>query len=784
MTFPVLSAGTSAYNLQRSLRFRSSASAYLNRTPASASNRRTWTWSAWVKRGTFANNYSALFSAGADVNNFNELRFTDLNSGVFDFTFVTGGADTARITTTPVYRDPSAWYHVVVALDTTQATAANRVKIYVNGVQVTSLTTATYPTQNSTWYVNAANAHGLGATVAVGRYFDGYLTEVNFIDGQALTPSSFGSTNAVTGVWQPARYTGTYGTNGFYLPFTNTTSTTTLGNDFSGNSNNWTTNNISLTSGVTYDSMTDVPTLTSPNAANFAVMNPLDNGGLTITGANLDSSRATASWLSDRCTFGLSSSKWYWEFTATSVVDVSNGHMLALMKSTANLGSYPGGDANGWGYFSSNGQKYTNGAAGVAYGSSWTNGDVIGVAFDADNGTLVFYKNNVSQGTAYTGLTNGPYFPALGLFGTATGSFNFGQRPFAYTPPSGFVALNTFNLPSSTIPAGNKYMDATTYTGNGSTQSIVNSGSMQPDWVWVKSRSNAYGNYVNDSVRGASQYLETNTTGAEGTAANSVTSFNSNGFSVGSNLVYNFSGYTYVGWQWKGGGTAVTNTAGSSTSTVSANTTSGFSVVTYTGTGANATVGHGLNVLPSMVIAKNRSGTGDWAVWHTSLGDNILRLNTTGASTSSTPNGVFNVASFTSSVFAVGNGTVNVSASTYVAYCFAQIAGFSSFGSYTGNGSTDGPFIYTGFRPRFVMTKRTDSTNDWTIHDTARDPTNTTTQELYPNSSSAEFGPRNWDILSNGFKLRTATGSDPNVNGGTYIYACFAENPFKNALAR
>ncbi len=194
MTFPVLSAGTSAYNLQRSLRFRSSASAYLNRTPASASNRRTWTWSAWVKRGTFANNYSALFSAGADVNNFNELRFTDLNSGVFDFTFVTGGADTARITTTPVYRDPSAWYHVVVALDTTQATAANRVKIYVNGVQVTSLTTATYPTQNSTWYVNAANAHGLGATVAVGRYFDGYLTEVNFIDGQALTPSSFGST--------------------------------------------------------------------------------------------------------------------------------------------------------------------------------------------------------------------------------------------------------------------------------------------------------------------------------------------------------------------------------------------------------------------------------------------------------------------------------------------------------------------------------------------------------------------------------------------------------------
>jgi hypothetical protein len=790
MTFPVLSAGTSAYNLQRSLRFRSSASAYLNRTPASASNRRTWTWSAWVKRGTFANNYSALFSAGADVNNFNELRFTDLNSGVFDFTFVTGGADTARITTTPVYRDPSAWYHVVVALDTTQATAANRVKIYVNGVQVTSLTTATYPTQNSTWYVNAANAHGLGATVAVGRYFDGYLTEVNFIDGQALTPSSFGSTNAVTGVWQPARYTGTYGTNGFYLPFTNTTSTTTLGNDFSGNSNNWTTNNISLTSGVTYDSMTDVPTLTSPNAANFAVMNPLDNGGLTITGANLDSSRATASWLSDRCTFGLSSSKWYWEFTATSVVDVSNGHMLALMKSTANLGSYPGGDANGWGYFSSNGQKYTNGAAGVAYGSSWTNGDVIGVAFDADNGTLVFYKNNVSQGTAYTGLTNGPYFPALGLFGTATGSFNFGQRPFAYTPPSGFVALNTFNLPSSTIQNGAGFMAATLYTGTGSAQSISNavgSASFQPDLVWQKARAEVASNRLVDSVRGTSKVLYSNNTNAEATTSGVVDSFNSGGFTGGGSDVVT-SGYTAVAWQWKANGAGVTNTSGSITSTVSANTTSGFSVVTYTGTGAAATVGHGLNVAPAMVIAKSRSNAGGdsgiWVVYHKNLSapSYFLYLNQTNAETFATT--VWNNTAPTSTVFSIGSASGSGTASTHVAYCFTPIAGFSAFGSYTGNGSTDGPFVYTGFRPRWLMIKRTDTTSDWYVFDSARNTFNSATQILYPNLSNAEVGytpPAGFDLLSNGFKSRETA---INASGGTYVYAAFAENPFRNSLAR
>jgi len=804
MTFPVLSAGTSAYNLQRSLRFRSSASAYLNRTPASASNRRTWTWSAWVKRGTFANNLSALFSAGADVNNFNELRFTDLNSGVFDFTFVTGGADTARITTTPVYRDPSAWYHVVVALDTTQATAANRVKIYVNGVQVTSLTTATYPTQNSTWYVNAANAHGLGATVAVGRYFDGYLTEVNFIDGQALTPSSFGSTNAVTGVWQPARYTGTYGTNGFYLPFTNLTSTSTLGNDFSGNSNNWTTNNISLTAGVTYDSMTDVPTLTSPTAANFAVLNPLNVVGATISGGNLNTSTGTTQGFTVG-TIGIpTTGKYYFEVTngsTTAPAQVSIG--LQVQASPPTSFSAAGGYTLYLGYAGATANLYinNNGTNSSANVVSTTASDVLNLAYDASTGKLWLGYNNVWKNSS--GATDGAANPATGANPTITisaglslfpfhhvysntASINFGQRPFAYTPPSGFVALNTFNLPSSTIPAGNKFMGATLYTGTSATQTITNSGGMQPDLVWTKARSNLSNQAWFDSVRGGSKVLFSDLADAEYTGTY-ISSFNSNGFTIGAtpSSALNLSGYTYVAWQWKANGAGVTNTAGSITSTVSANTTSGFSVVTYTGTGANATVGHGLGIAPWMVIVKRRDSTGNWPVFHRNAGsDAVGFLNSSVAFSSPEPT-YWNTTSPSSTVFSIGtNSAVNASGGTYVAYVFSETAGFSSIGRYTGNGSADGPFVYTGFRPRFILIKERDADRNWQLIDSARLGYNGATNPLSPNTAGAEPGAaERVDFLSNGFKPRTSA-ADFNISSGAYMYIAFAENPFKNALAR
>lgn len=334
------------------------------------------------------------------------------------------------------------------------------------------------------------------------------------------------------------------------------------------------------------------------------------------------------------------------------------------------------------------------------------------------------------------------------------------------------------------IVNGSQYMQAVLYTGTGATLTI--SGlNFQPDFVWIKSRSAATDHKLTDSVRGVTKALVSNSTAAETTDSTGITTFNSDGFTLGASSTYNNSGATYVAWCWKAGGTAVTNTAGSISSQVSANTTSGFAVVTYTGTGANATVGHGLGVAPSMVICKSRGTAGtNWGVWHTSLTaySYFVQLNTTAAQATAA-NAMQALPS--STVLSLGSSSIFNDAATMVAYCFAPIAGYSAFGSYTGNGSADGPFVYCGFRPRFLLVKRTDAASyPWVIFDTARSTYNVITSELYPNASSAEANSSNdFDIVSNGFKCRISAAAY-NASSGTYIYAAFAENPFQNALAR
>jgi hypothetical protein len=729
----------------------------------------------------------------AGSNRYSYIRFntTDnlsLYSGVYSLSATT---DLYNYVTTAAYRDPSAWYHIVFSLDTTQATASNRAKLYVNGVQVTSFSATTDPALNGNGFINSNLLHLLGGENygSPTILFDGYMAEVNFVDGQQLTPSSFGSTNATTGVWQPAKYTGTYGTNGFYLPFTDNSALTTasnagLGKDFSGNANYWTTNNISITTGATYDSMTDVPTLTSATAANYATWNGVAIGtDSTLSSGNLNISSGNATpYLATAATIGMQSGKWYWEITITA----SSGSPVICVigistKSSPNeIGGYPGQNANGWGYYGATGDKYNN-ATSSAYGATFATNDVIGVAFDATAGTLVFYKNNTSQGTAFSSLTNGPYLPAIGdSSGGATfsASANFGQRPFSYTPPSGFVALNTYNLPASTVPNGAAYMAATTYTGTGASLTVANtvgSASFQPDWVWIKSRSAATDNKLTDSVRGVTKGLVSNTSAAETTDTQGLTAFGSTGFTVGTNTDYNNLSATYVAWQWNAGGSTVTNTNGSISSQVRANTTAGFSVVTFTGAGSAATVGHGLNVAPLMMIVKLSSAVSEWFVYTSTTGaSNKLNLHLTSASTAS---GVWNSTAPTSSLFSVNGLTGSA-----VAYCFAAIKGFSAFGSYTGNGSTDGPFVYAGFRPRYVMVKRTDSTSDWYIWDTSRDTYNVMAATLLADTSGAETSATSIDGLSNGFKCRSATVV--NASAGTYIYMAFAESPFQNSLAR
>jgi len=830
------------YQISRSLRFRSSASAYLSRTPSSAGNRKTWTWSGWVKKTDVASR-SGLFSVGSSGGSptYTEtvLQFESDNRLLFfSESYTSSWVYECNFITSIVYRDPSAWMHVMVAVDTTQATSTNRVKIYINGVQIpaSGFGTATYPALNADLWVNTTRQHVIGTNwnsgvIPSAEMMDGYLAEVNFIDGQALDPTSFGAYDTTTGVWGPKKYTGTYGTNGFYLNFSDNSgaTSTTIGKDSSGNSNNWTPTNIVVTSGTTCDSMIDTPTPYADGGngrGNYPVFNPLNNAGsATISDGNLKASSGAASpGVSVLSSFPIpSTGKYYAEFvcgaTTTSTTAITFGVGTAASSRSAAYGT------NAWVYYCDSGRLISrSGTSGSVSGGAFQSGDVLQVAIDRDNNQGWLGLNDVwidaSNGTTGNPSTgSSPTISSLpadlfiyaGFIGT-NGNINFGQRPFSYTPPSGYSALNTQNLPTPTIKNGAQYMAAVTYTGNGTTKNVAttssNSGNnplgttFQPDLVWIKDRTSAYDHRLFDAVRGVNKAIFSSATNAETntTVNDNFTSFNTDGFSLGATSSTNGSNAnndSFIAWQWKGGnGTSsiAVNAYGSTpsiASTVSANTSAGFSVVTYTGTGANATVGHGLGpATPSMIIVKSRSVTTGWNVYHSnanaSPASGVLYLNLTDAFYA---NNAWNATLPTSSVFYLG-GTglgVNNSSATYVAYCFAPVAGYSAFGSYTGNNSADGPFVYLGFRPRFLMIKDATSAGAWWIGDSSRATNNVVAASLFPNTSGAESSTYDQcDLLSNGFKWRanSANSWPNNVSGNTYIYAAFAETPFKFSRSR
>jgi hypothetical protein len=782
-----------AAGISRSLRFNSSDSAYLSRTPASAGNRKTWTWAGWVKR-TVGSSDDELFSS--DSSDGFVIRFVGSTSAIRVYSNSGGGLQ-LNLITSAVYRDPSAWYHLLIAIDTTQATAANRAKIYVNGVEVTAFSTSAYPSQNTDLLANQALAHYIGKNAWGASGLNAYLADIYFIDGQALTPSSFTETDATTGQLIPKAYTGSYGTNGFHLEFADNSSNTatTLGKDTSGNGNNWTPNNLSVTAGAGNDSLVDVPTNGSQTdtgvggevRGNYCTWNPLyvdtsNNLPPTFSNGNLDVAWRTSDWNVAMGTFRVSTGKWYWEMTLTA----GNRCMLGISKYTtfnsANAFYY---SPDVYVYFSSNGNKWNNNTQ-TAYGASFVQGDVIGVALDMDAGTIVFYKNGVSQGTAFSSLS-GNFTPVWGTDTTGnTHTANFGQRPFVYTAPSGFKALNTANLPAPLVTKPNTVMDVKLYTGNGSTNAITGLG-FSPDFVWLKRRNLAASHNLFDIVRGATKFLGSDGTNAEQTGADRLTSFDSTGFTLGSNAEVNNNNDTYVGWAWDAGeGSAVSNTQGSITSSVRANATAGFSIIGYTGTGSNATVGHGLGVTPGLLICKSRtqSGGSNWVVWHSLFtGSEFLRLNTTDSK--QTASVVFNSTAPSSTVISLGtDAATNGNGNTHIIYAFAPVVGYSSAFSISGNGSVDGPFCFLGFRPRFLIYKRTDVSGDrWLIWDAARNSYNQMTDGLFPNLSNAELNGYDIDFLSNGFKLRD-TESAVNASGGTYIGFAFAESPFQYARAR
>jgi hypothetical protein len=793
------SAASSGYEIPNSLRFNDDDSAYLSRTPSTASNQKTWTWSGCVKRGNLGTT-QALFSSGAASQSSNRVAAFFLSTDVLWYRISIGGTDYTH-QSTQVFRDPSAPYHLVIQCDTTQASSADRKKVYVNGEEITSWTTEQYPNQNADTTVNNTVTHGLGSSsYSSGGFSDSfadlYLAEVNFIDGLALTPADFGEFGDY-GEWKPKKYTGAYGTNGFYLDFKNSGS---LGNDANG-SNNWTPTNLAAT-----DQMLDSPT------NNFATLNPLFmQSDAVLSEGNLKAYTPLAAvkgYVS--ASIGVGSGSMYFEMLVEDSVLGSVGVVNALSDPSVDSLSL----STRWLMYGNNGKKYNN-DGGVAYGSQLSLGDIVSVAVDADAGKIWWGVNgtwlasgdpSAGTGEAYSNLT-GVIFPAfMDVVGSAAlgGLFNFGQDSsfagnktaqgnsdangigdFYYAPPTGFLALCTQNLPEPTV-IPSEHFNTVLYTGDGTASHAVTGVGFQPDLTWIKERTDNGSHQLIDSIRGVTKRLESNSTGAEAVISNGLLSFDSDGFTYGDYSNGNQSGITHAAWNWKANGAGVSNTDGSITSTVSANVDAGFSIIGYTGTGAAATVGHGLTLKePDLIIVKDRDDTSHWYVYNKDVGNTkALFLNLTNAEGNT---GAWDNTTPSSTVFSLETSiAVNASADTYIAYAFHSVDGYSKFGSYTGNGDADGPFVHCGFKPAFVMLKRSDSDSSghWLMKDSKRDESNGNTLYSMANRTDADTDNTvEIDYLSNGFKQRS-TNNVNNANASTYIFLAFAESPFKYSNAR
>ena len=945
-------AEAAAFTLQKSVRFNAADTPELTRTPSSAGNTRKFTISFWAKRCKLGS--TQMIGQTGDTYG-NLFRFYWLGDDSFVFHQYDGSSYVMSYTTTAKYRDPSAWYHYVISMDTTLATATDRARLYVNGVEVTDFSTENNPAQNLTTGWNAAIKQRIGReyTTTYGNYYNygGYLADFYNIDGQQLDCTSFGEFDD-NGVWQAAAYSGTYGTNGFHL--FDFASESGIGNDSSGNDNDFTVSNITNVEANNTDGIDNLNNITqlqedssnvTINLANLqSVMNSSEFqdadtdqtshgirvggtvkkfgikwSGLTgLTGISLRWQRAsgydadvkvTGTGITEATTT-LTSSRVKTTFSTTSTTgqmlmeDVTtgntNGFMLRCIEfdgygsvtyptnvenfvlsggagqdvlfdvptngtqsdtgaggevsgnyatfnplmatseftyANGNLEtSFDAGDNNitvstiapksgkwyaeivftasgvdnnfygevavadaskiGEGFDSSTSTRYREGSAdiygaGTATGtkSDFAVGDVMGVAVDADNDTVYFYKNNTLEGTV-TGLNFDGY--AIGVAGnsgtnrTFTAAVNFGQRRWVYSAPSGYKALCTTNLPTPTIADGSDYFDAAIYTGTGSNISVPLE--FEPDFVWTKCRSATSGHVLQNRLSGiTTKYLQSQDDDQEYDGTGGVQSTSSTGFVQGTGSGVNTNNETYVSWAWDGGSSTVSNTDGDITSSVRANQTAGFSIVTYTGNGtAGETIGHGLNDAPGFYVVKRRDAAAGWRVYHSALGaTKYIGLDVTDAAGTATS--IWNDTEPTSSVFSIGShGDVNNNNSTFLALCFSPVAGYSSFGSYEGNGNADGRFVYTGFRPALVIIKiYSGTTSNWVILDSARDPDNVVRNNLYADATDAE-NQFDWaDFLSNGFKLRVNYSQ---VNGSSYdyIYMAWAENPFSSngGLAR
>ncbi|MBD3407383.1 MAG: hypothetical protein GF411_14800, partial [Candidatus Lokiarchaeota archaeon] len=731
--------------------FDSGSSEYITRTPSSAGSLTTLTISFWVKRGALG---STQYLVGAGTGSTAEsVIFFNSSDQLVVYKYT--GSYTYHYVTNAVFRDPGAHMHIVVTFDTTNGTAGDRVKITVNGELITSFTTETDPADSATTYYNSTDPHYVGRRPAAAEsYFDGYVSDLYIIDGTALAATNFGELDT-NGHWVAKSYETATGTNTCHIADLST------GVD-SLNSNDWT-----VTSGPA--SVEDSPT------NNFCTLLPTwqDVGAaITLSEGNLRSSlssstgRQLASFACDN--------KFYFEvknLTASVGNNIAAGVWDAT-QATIGTSAYGGSPATSSG---ANAQEWVLTDRATACNDStytdlsgtltdWGQNDILMVAGDPANGNLWFGVNGTWSGDPAAGtgaaFTNLPslIIPIVFHSGGSDAQWDFGCPQFSitsgnadgngygnfeYAPPSGFLAPCSANLDTPTIADPSDYFDVVIDTGANikTTAEALFTGNYLE---WIKDRDNSNNHQLIDTVRGTSAVLQSNTTAAETT--------------------YSAPSGNSVGWVWKEGATP------------------GFDIVSYTGNATNRTINHNLGVTPELIITKNRDdGAKNWGSWHKDLTSisYYMFLNTTGSESSNST--VWNTAP-TSSVFGLGTSDIaNANTNDYIAYLFASVDGFCKVGSYEGNGSADGSFIWCGFRPAYVLCKSVDSTSGWHIYDYKREGYNVDNDRLEADNSAAEGTGDEIDFLSNGFKLRIAT--DPNVSE-TYIYLAMAEAPFKYANAR
>jgi len=807
------------YLLNQSLRFNSADSAYLSRTPSSASNRKTFTLSCWVKRAKLGE--QTILDAYSNDQNRTRLM---IDAGNRFQVFTRLSNNDHNLICNARSRDTSSWYHVVYSIDTTQSTASNRVKIYINGALQT-FTGSNFPDQNEDMFINSNVGHSIGcANDGGGRetFFDGYLSEMHLVDGSALTASSFGETKE--GIWIPTEYTGSHGTNGFYLPFDDSSA---IGDDESANTNDFSTNNISAT-----DAVEDRPT------NNFATMNSTHPSAtfFTMSEGNLKVTKVETgtAGLYGQTMMPLTG-KWYFEVCITgrgtsdrTRVGVANYHSVTGQSSIQS--SYSGVEIA---TSTLNRVLITAGGSVTEVDGFFTalsDNDIVRFAVDMDNGRLYVGVNgnwwnwqtsqtggDPTSGSGY--ITNSTTIfdgsPMTAYSGYAAGAttssgqhFNFGQDSsfsglltaqnnadendigdFYYTPPTGYLAICSSNLVDPVIDPNDgenptDYFNTILYSATANAAGSVTGYGFAPNFVWTKARNATQSHQLFDTLRGDGVRLITNSGGAESALGATYVSLENDGFDYGSTT---FSSNTYVGWGWKAGGSPSSNSNGSITSSVSANTDAGFSIVSYTGNGgSSATIGHGLTSAPDLILLKNRTAGEGWvSFWDTDEMGPTKYLNLNGTGTAATSSGEWNNTAPTNTVFTIGNqGRVNTNTHNYIAYCFHNVEGYCKIGSWEGDGGTDGPIVYCGFRPAFVFMKNIDDTENWLIYDNKRDPFNVTDEALLPNSNSASGGSANaMDFLSNGFKLRSSAGS-LNGNAKTFVFLAIADQPQKYANAK